>query len=212
MKSTVYMHTVSHSHFNSKRDLNTLSYVLKSGSLLSLRNQGYKHSSGFAGLDYISLCDYEKRHETNNGLLYYNAYYSYIRHGVSLAFDKDKIKEKYDVITPEFLDAIKYGESIEIYMQILGNEVKRYSDLPDEVQIKDKLFLTDICYLTYPCQEFFDSKIIIKHESKRKKLAHEINELKKVLLSYGYDLSIYDIDSGVLLNEEGVEKVLSLKK
>jgi len=69
MEERVYMHTVNNRYFNSRRDIKVLSSILDSNAILSLRRQGKSHSSSFAGLDYISLCDYEKRKITN--MIYY---------------------------------------------------------------------------------------------------------------------------------------------
>ncbi len=211
MNKDVYMHSINHNYFNSKRDIQKLSYILRRGYLLSLARQGKQISSGFAGLDYISLCDYSKRNITNNGLSYYNAYYQYIRHGISLCFDKNIIDQKYNVIVPNLIDAPKKNK-IYYCMNVLGNEEERYSDLPDEVQIKDFISLRDLSYITYPCEEFFYSKLFIRQESKRKKLKEELNNLREILLSHDLNLRIYDIDSETLLDEEGIEKVLSLRK
>lgn len=212
MNDKVYMHSINNRFFHSKRDIKTLSIILDSGSLLSLRRQGYSHSSSFAGLDHISLCDYEKRSITNNGLSKYNAYYAYIRHGISLAFDKKTLSSKYEIKEPILIEAFENPKMIHYYMEELGNEEKRYSDLPDEVQVKDKISLDYLSFITYPCEEFFDSRLFVRHESKRKKLIEEINNLKSVLLEHKRNADIYDIDSGILLDEEGVEKVLELTK
>ena len=61
MNKSVYMHTTSNRQFNSRKDINAISSVLDSGFLLSLRNQGISESHSFAGLDHISLCDYERK-------------------------------------------------------------------------------------------------------------------------------------------------------
>lgn len=214
MKQDVYLHTVNNRNFNSRRDISTVSYILDCNSLLSLRNQGISESISFAGLDHISLCDYEKKNITNNGNLFYNSFYSYIRHGISFAFDKKTLEEVYEVKRPTILEVynsflMNYYRQ---YMKALGNEEKRYSDLPDEVQIKDKISLDYLSFITYPCEEFFDSRLFFRYTTKRKKLIEEINSLRSVLISHGKDLDIYDINTGILLDEEGIEKVIRLTK
>lgn len=212
MEHKVYMHSINHQYFNSKRDIKTFSYILDDGALLSLRRQGFNYSSSFAGLDYISFADYEKRNQTNNGILYYNAYYAYIRLGISLAFEKNKLASVYDIKEPIILEALNNSDKIHYRMQMLGYEEERYTDLPDEVQIKDEVSIDYLSYITYPCDEFFVSRFFIKQESKRKGLIEEINNLKSIIISHGKQLDIYDIDSGILLDEEGIEKVLEKYK
>jgi len=209
MDDKVYMHSINHSNFNSKSDIKKLSCILESNKLLSLRKRGISYSSGFAGLDYISLCDYEKRGITNHGKPLYNGFYAYTRHGISLAFDKDRINKEYEVIIPNLLNVDIRKKEYYHYMGILGNEIERFSDLPDEVQIKDEVSLEGLSFITYPIEEFFLSRLFIKQESKRKRLIQELNNLKSVLESYSYDLDIYDIDSKLLLDEDGIEKILT---
>ena len=210
MEKSVYMHSINHTLFKSKRDINKLDQILGTRSLLSLRNQGINYSSTFSGLDYISLCDYEKKDVTNRNLSNYNSYYAYIRRGLSLAFRKDVIDKKYDVLYPTVIDAKNQRRIIGL-MMLLGEDEKRYTDLPDEVQIKGSISLDDLEYVTYPCDEFLMNMIFRKKDTKRKKLIEELTRLKNVLFSNGKDIKIYDIDSGIELNEEGIERVLKLK-
>ena len=210
MEHNVYMHTVNNRNFVSRRDIENLQYILHVGYLYSRRKQGYKSSSTFSGLDYISLSDFTKKDQTNDGLLYYNAFYSYTRLGIAVSFPKEIIDKNYEVIIPELLSGVKQEGVIEYNMASLGNGVTRYSDLPDEVQIKDQVAMKDALYVTYPCTEFLETQFLTRKENKAKKLIHEINELKKVIQSQNYNLDVYDIDSEILLNEEGIEKVLRL--
>ena len=55
-------------------------------------------------------------------------------------------------------------------------------------------------------------RLFFRYTTKRKKLIEEINSLRSVLLSHGKDLDIYDINTGILLDEEGIEKVIRLTK
>ena len=133
---------------------------------------------------------------------------------ISFAFDKKTLEEVYEVKRPTILEVynsflMNYYRQ---YMKALGNEEKRYSDLPDEVQIKDKISLDYLSFITYPCEEFFDSRLFFRYTTKRKKLIEEINNLRSVLISHGKDLDIYDINTGILLDEEGIEKVIRLTK
>ena len=209
MEKNVYMHSVNHGNFFSKRDIKTVSYILADKNVLSRRMQGFQDGSIFSGSDYISLCDYTKKDCLNNGQKDYNSFYSYIRHGISIAFDKDALDNAYDVVTPTLIEPITL-KSLR-YMRSLGEEVERFTDLPDEVQIKDKISTDHILYFTYPCEEFFYSKVFVRQESKRTKLLQEIKRFRKVLIDLDCVHPIYDIDTGILLDEEGVERILSKK-
>ena len=88
MNEKVYMHSIKHYKMNDQ--INAFISIFNDGYVLSKRNQGKTFSDNFSGLDYISLCDYEKRNMYPQDNKYYNSYYSYIRHGISLAFPKDK--------------------------------------------------------------------------------------------------------------------------
>ena len=71
--------------------LNKLKKVLSTGYILSRRKMGYNSSNlGWNGLDYISLCDYEKTannpYKDNELLKNYNSFDHYIKCSLSLMF------------------------------------------------------------------------------------------------------------------------------
>ena len=130
MDKKIYLHGIYSisDYYDSRMTLKILKKILESDAVLSARLQGKKnHIVLFNGMDYISLCDYEKNgiHILDNS----NAFENYVRYSLSLIFPKDKLK----VIEPEIVDLVSDYETISKYGL---SEVKRYTDLPDEVQVK----------------------------------------------------------------------------
>ena len=93
MDNKIYLHGIStqSSSFDFEKSLEKLREILRSEFLLSRRNLGLSEAqAGFNGLDYISLCDYEKRTLENGSRDMYNAYYAYIYNNLALAFPKNR--------------------------------------------------------------------------------------------------------------------------
>ena len=63
MNEDICLHAINSSYELNYRKMNLikLELILKDNALLSRRLQGLNFSSGFNGMDYISLCDYQKR-------------------------------------------------------------------------------------------------------------------------------------------------------
>lgn len=125
-----YAHTFSKYHDFMLFDLESLENILKSGFLLSRRKLNLpKEDALFNGMDYISLCDLEKEHSDNS------AYNLYVKRGASLLFSKD-----FNVIHPTIIQLDRRHINLEkkIYELSLKG---RFSDLDDEVQVKDQLSL-----------------------------------------------------------------------
>ena len=205
MNEKVYMHSIKHYKMNDQ--INAFISIFNDGYVLSKRNQGKTFSDNFSGLDYISLCDYEKRNMYPQDNKYYNSYYSYIRHGISLAFPKDKI----DIIKPNYYSLEYNFDSPDVYMKIFGDNKDRYSDFIDEVQVKDKLNLDNLEYITFPTKTYLEK---IYYYSKNKKydlLLEKINEIKDILNQYKYDISVYDIDTKTNMNENSIKKLVYKK-
>lgn len=204
MKDKVYMHAVSNNSFDFDEQLSVLFDVLDTGRLLSLRKQGIDEPRGYAGVDYISLCDYEKRNMHPLGHERYNSYYQYIRYGISLAFDKKGI----EVINPTIVKM--YDDIMMNYYKMMEYAKKegRYSDYVDEVQVKDELSLDNLVYLTFPTETFIDNSCITKKSDQFYELKKRVNEIKKYLRYYDQSVSVYDIDSQILLDDRGMMKLI----
>lgn len=187
MEEEIYLHAIetTNNEFNEKNTLIKLNKILKKGALLSLRKQRKMTNGNFCGPDYISLCDYEKRFEVQKEDKLYNSYNGFILNSLSIVF----LKKDVNAIRPIILDNIcpnnKEGFK---RMYTLGNSKEnRYSDLPDEVQVKDSLSLDKMIAITLP------KKKIISNE--RNSLDDTIDMIKHILIMYGYDVPIYDIET-----------------
>ena len=94
---------------------------------------------------------------------------------------------------------------------ILGLEKKRYSDLPDEVQIKNKVSLKNLTCLTLPIHLMQNNeKGIIYTENQ---VLDHLETVNKILNENSIDVPIYDLFSRTKLDsEEKVRKVMSKYK
>ena len=209
MNEKVYMHGINNYGF---REYKVLRQILSLGALLSIRNQGIKYSSNFSGFDYISLCDYEKKEcfidNVPSEIGKYNGYYQYIIHNLSLSFRKNEI----DAIIPKMVEYIGNYERPYDKMKEYGLMKERYSDLADEVQVKDKVSLNHLEQVTFPTMSYFKDCIYLSSNSRIKALTKEIKKIEELLKEYNYNVPIYDIETKKLMNEENIEQiVLSLK-
>ena len=210
MNENIYLHTINNGrkdYYDKNRQRYILECILNTGAVLSRRQQGNMEdlTTNFSGLDYISLSNYEKRFICNKQRKYYNSFYAYVRRGLSLSFPQDKI----DVIEPEIIYICSDNSKGYETMRYLGlSETKRYTDLPDEVQVKDKLALDNFNGITFPTDNFMHSKIFTKKSTMIKLLKEEIEYINSLTKMYGYDVNIYDIDTLIELNEEGIEELV----
>ena len=203
MDEKVYLHAIYaiSEIYNSKMTLMVLKSILESNALLSARLQHKRsHNVLFNGMDYISLCDYEKRDKFLEPK--HNSYEMYIRYSLSLIFPKEKV----DAIVPEMIE-ISYRRG---YQQVMGSygmdEDKRYSDLPDEVQVKDRVSLDNLTGITVPISKFHTPFFL---EGPSIKYAiQEITKIRSLLDTYHINVPIYDIDT--LENVESEETVKKL--
>lgn len=182
----------------------TLEKILNSKALLSRRLQKNNDFTFFNGLDYISLCDYSKRQERY--LYQTNSYEGYIKHSLSMIFPKEKL----DIIVPEMIDVFSEGNYF-LNMRTLGLTSKqRYSDMADEVQVKDSISLELMTGITLPIDiminKNFDTAknitIILRH----------IEKIIKMLDKYNYNVPLYDITTFLPLdNESNVKELIRHK-
>lgn len=200
MDKKIYLHGIyPTSSYNSMLTLYTLSRILQSRYLLSLRLQNKASKNGFNGLDYISLCDYEKRFEINpnteNSILSndpygYNAFNYYIRYSLSLIFPKKEL----EVIVPKIIDTPITTKEGFNNMKILGESTnERYSDMPDEVQVKDSISLDKMIGISYPLHQMYTDRLSIERNVKA--ITKDLDKISNLLIKYGYNIKIYDIDT-----------------
>ena len=203
MNKKIYLHAIyaRSNTFDSITSLKILKQILKSNALLSSRLQNKKHIKPmFNGLDYISLCDYEK--EDHSILDRYNSYESYIKYSLSLIFPKDKI----DAIIPTLVDISK-GENYYYEMEKFGlSETIRYTDMADEVQVKDKISLDLMTGITLPLSKM--TYELLNEEKNIYLILKEIEQIEKLLNKYNKLVPIYDIDSFESLDNEETVKYL----
>lgn len=204
MNEKIYLHAIgpNDKQYRTYLALKYLKQILKSKALLSRRLQQKELTHGFNGLDYISLCDFEKRFLAPKEN--YNSYEGYIRESLSLIFPKDK----FDVIIPTVIDISTADKKGFERMKLLGeSKVARYTDLPDEVQVKDRISLEYLSGITVPIHiidnPLYGEKLAVK------KVISEIQKIRRTLDLYGYNIPIYDIDSLYNIDEEeNVKKII----
>ena len=203
MDNKIYLHGIStqSSSFDFEKSLEKLREILRSEFLLSRRNLGLSETqAGFNGLDYISLCDYEKRTLENGSRDMYNAYYAYIYNNLALAFPKNR----FDVITPKYIDHALAGSKFGHYvMKKCGNSKKRYSDYPDEVQVRDKIDLDFLCGITYPALTHYSHlRKSLSREKTIELMLEEIEALTQLIYDYDYgNIYVYEPNSLSLIDD-----------
>ena len=213
MNEKIYLHTINNGYkdyYDSKKQRSVLEAILKSDAILSRRNQGLTDESNtnFSGLDYISLSDYEKRFVCNKEKDFYNSFYAYVRRGLSLAFPQESIK----VIEPTILPILSKNIRDFEYMRLYGlDKTERFTDLPDEVQVKDKLTLKDLNGVLFPCDNYMHSKLFTRKEKMIKLLLEEVKIVKEILEKYNKEVNIYDVDSLLEVNENNIENIVLRK-
>ena len=176
-----YAHTIRISNFRI-RDFDNLEKIFQCGYLLSRRGQRQNGDKSidnsiltalFNGMDYISLCDLKMSHDGNS------AYNMYTRRGLSLLIDRN-----IQVIVPTKLPPYDYN-----YFNprvFLGN--KRFTDLIDEVQVKDSI---DLSHLKGMCLSLSVFKSFYNEEY----IEYYLKYLKELLDEYKHDVPLYNLDS-----------------
>lgn len=203
MNEKIYLHTINNGmsdFYKSRKQLDTLDSILKSGKVLSRRLQGYPENSytNFSGMDYISLTDYEKRFICNKERERYNSFYAYVRNGLSITFPHESL----DVIEPTIIGICSKDARGYRKMYALGLcEEERYTDLPDEVQVKDSIDVSKMNGILFPTKEFMYSKPFVRKAKMIDLMKKELEAIKVILDTYGYDASIYDVDTLEELND-----------
>ena len=94
----------------------------------------------------------------------------------------------------------------------LGLMEERYSDLVDEVQVKDRVSLEHLCGFTIPTYEFLTRFKNVEHDAKI--TYEEILKYKELFDKYGYNLPFYDINTTFPMDtyDNVYQTVLRLKK
>ena len=209
MNEDICLHAINgyYEMYYPKLNLKVLESILKDNALLSRRLQGITNSSGFNGLDYISLCDYQKRNMYHTNNPHYTAFNAYIKESLSLIFPIDKLQ----VITPYILNIITKNKKGYHHMAYLGN-IKdiRYSDLYDEIQVKDKISLDLLCGITIPVKKM--NSPVLSTDKNIQNIIKHIEKINALLINYNHQVPIYDIESMTELDsEENVKRLIKTK-
>ena len=92
---------------------------------------------------------------------------------------------------------------------MLGNSIsQRYSDLPDEIQVKDMVSMDKMTLVTFPTRYYLDDSLFSNKTILFKRLRKELEEVNKLLSKYNYEVPVYDIESGTLLDEENAYRLV----
>lgn len=181
--------------------------ILKCRALLSSRLQKSISNEGFNGIDFVSLCDYDKRDLINEKSSDFNAFNTYIRYSLSIMLSKDNI----DAIEPIIIDVPSLRTAKDyIHMKKLGllKGDTRYSDMPDEVQVRDKVSLDNMIGLTYPVHLVRNNGESLYRKIDR--ILCDLDTMNYALSEYGYNVPIYDVDTLHKLDSES-EAIYVLK-
>lgn len=211
MRKDVYLHALHASslEYSSKKTLELLEQILKSGAILSSRLSGQKCNNNFSGCDYISLCDYERKTRGKGFRKTYNAFYQYAVFDPSIMLPKGE----FEIIEPNILPKmiVFYSSAISV-MKELGMSEERYTDLEDEVQVKDKIEIDKMCGFTMPTYEFLRRFKSVEHDAKV--TYEEVLKYKELLDKYGFQVPFYDINTEHSMDtyDDVYETVLSLKR
>lgn len=211
MRRDIYLHCLHTDsvEYSSKKTLELLDKILRSGAVLSSRLSGTPCNGNFSGSDYISLCDYERKHLGKGFKKTYNGYYQYAVFDPGIMFPKDKI----EVIEPIILDKIiVFYSNYRTMMRELGMSEERYSDLADEVQVKDSILIENMCGFTLPTYEFLRRFKSVEHDARV--TYEEVLKYKELFDKYGFSVPFYDINTEHSMDtyDDVYETVLTLKR
>ena len=214
--NSYYLHAIDCQNglpFDGKHSLKVLKEILSSGELKSRRLRGItdESHSGWNGLDYISLCDYRRRNnqpfENDQNLKNYTAYETYIKESLSFILKKNKIT----AIKTELVEPIIFDWDSHYTMYRLGNSTEgRYSDLLDEVQVRDRIPFDRIIGMTIPVEymisehePFFEPKGYKPIDPYTiEELIKYLKKLKELLKRYNVSNELYDLETQNLLDSE----------
>lgn len=201
-----YLHAINCNDgkdFDEKSTLVKLEEILKSGYILSRRKRGDldPNKGGWNGFDYISLCDYAKKdaapYENNSFYKEYTAYDSYIMTSLSLIIDKRWVR----AITPTLMPSIIFDWNSMQEMRYIGIHCKeRYTDLPDEVQVKNQITLNRLEGITVPLSYMVNEKR--KRVFSVEEIKYFLNKTKELLKRYEREVPIYDLETMTQLDSD----------
>lgn len=200
--------------FDIELTLIKLEEILSSGYILSKKHikNTNKRYAGWNGMDYISLCDYSRKNNSpyNNDENYkdYTSFEIYIRDSLSFIFSKDDIKTIDTVLKPPLEYNLK---SISEMIELGNHPTKRFSDYPDEVQVKNKISLKKAIGITIPIDRLIDEDC--NYTYSREQIIKFLNNTKELLHDYKMRKPIFDLLTMTEIKEDSdLEKVFTKLK
>lgn len=183
-------------------ELRTLELILKSGALLSNKLQNnFKNCEqiGFNGNNYISLCDGTIGKNMQN-----SAYSMFIQSSISIILDGNIPNIIKPNILPKKASFYTINELIRFSSDM--NDV-RYTDLYDEVQVKDRIDDSYFVGIGFPIDYY------LSRQNNKITVAEFYLTIKEILKKFNSDYKIYDIDSESEVTEEIVlQKLIKYNK
>ena len=211
MRQDIYLHSLHGGikGYSSEATLELLEKILKSGAVLSTNLSGVPCNNNFSGADYISLCDYERKHLGKGFGKTYNGFYQYAVYDPSLMFPKDQVDVVHPIILKKMI--VQYSNYV-TFMKELGMEEDRYTDLEDEVQVRDRIEIDKLCGMTFPTYEFLSIFRSVERDVQR--VYEETLKYRELLDKYGFVVPFYDVNSEMPMDtyEDVHEVVLLLKR
>ena len=83
-------------------------------------------------------------------------------------------------------------------------EDERFTDLPDEVQVRDSIDVSKSNGIIFPTKEFMYSRPLTTRRKMIELMKVELDTIRTMLDKYNYDLSIYDVDTLEELNDDNI--------
>ena len=80
----------------------------------------------------------------------------------------------------------------------------RFTDLPDEVQVRDSIDVSKSNGIIFPTKEFMYSRPLTTRRKMIELMKVELDTIRTMLDKYNYDLSIYDVDTLEELNDDNI--------
>lgn len=193
----IYLHGIYSraSASNPEGSIEVLDDILSSDYILSRHQQEieyqiqYTKIERFNGKDYISLCDYDLRYRSSMEFSNYTAFDLFIRKSLAIFFNKQNIHpETISPVPPQtgFDEAEKIRNKNPLYQNI------RFSDLLDEVQVKDKISLDYMEGITIPIKYIYIMSTSL--EAARKRIIYYLNNIDELLRKYNRKKHIYNLD------------------
>lgn len=201
----IYLHSINTTGYIADIDgsIDCFEKILDTGAILTRHSLGLA-GVGFNGTRHISLSDYDLRYDhiyKNNPVFYdYSAYEMYSKKAISVAFPKESLS----VIHPNLIPPL--DNSFFSFLRFFGASKdminQRITDLPDEVQVKGGISLSNACGVTIPVNEIAKNIGISKVKDVFKKI-------KMLLEKYEYLLKVYDVESlDELENEKEIDEIV----